>query len=207
MTKLICFDMDGVLFRVHNFWMKLHEVLDTLEEGRKLTDKYLLTDYDKLVEKVVHKLWRGKPAQLYLDLINEVEMYGGVTETLVELKERGYKIAIITCGPKQLMERLEGHYDYGVSNELIVKNGEIARESYWPVAEGREKKVKILEKICNELDVEIKDVIAIADGKSDLEMLEAVGVPIAFCPTSEAIVKIAKYVVKEDDLRKILKLV
>lgn len=31
--KLICFDMDGVIFKDVNFWMELHKAFDTLEKG------------------------------------------------------------------------------------------------------------------------------------------------------------------------------
>ena len=34
MPTLICFDMDGVIFEHRNFWLELHKVFGTLEEGR-----------------------------------------------------------------------------------------------------------------------------------------------------------------------------
>ncbi|MEA3378972.1 MAG: hypothetical protein U9Q69_05050 [Nanoarchaeota archaeon] len=58
--KLVCFDMDGVIFKDVNFWMKLHKKFGTLNEGIELTKKYLHTDYDRLVEEVVVRLWKGK---------------------------------------------------------------------------------------------------------------------------------------------------
>ena len=33
--KLIAFDMGGVIFKHHNFWMELHRELGTLEEVEK----------------------------------------------------------------------------------------------------------------------------------------------------------------------------
>ncbi|MBU0472467.1 MAG: hypothetical protein KKF65_07600 [Nanoarchaeota archaeon] len=61
--KLICFDMDGVIFEFTNFWMELHKVFDTYEEGKKLSDLYLDSDYEKLVSEVVGELWKGKDAK------------------------------------------------------------------------------------------------------------------------------------------------
>ncbi|MBI4450914.1 hypothetical protein HY642_02985 [Candidatus Woesearchaeota archaeon] len=40
MPKLVVFDMDGVLFQHHNFWIELHKALGTWEEGKLLTQKY-----------------------------------------------------------------------------------------------------------------------------------------------------------------------
>jgi phosphoserine phosphatase len=45
--KLVCFDMDGVIFDI-NIWMELHKVWGTLEEGKVLTKKYLKTDSNGL---------------------------------------------------------------------------------------------------------------------------------------------------------------
>jgi phosphoserine phosphatase len=63
--KLIVFDMDGVIFDHRNFWMELHEKLGTYEEGLELTRKYVKTNYAKLVEEVVNRLWKGKKADGY----------------------------------------------------------------------------------------------------------------------------------------------
>ncbi|MBI5871948.1 hypothetical protein HZB88_02585 [archaeon] len=71
--KLICFDMDGVIFKDINFWMELHKKFGTLEQGIELTKKYLYTDYDMLVEGVVVKLWKGKDAKSYYDLVDSIE--------------------------------------------------------------------------------------------------------------------------------------
>ena len=51
--KLICFDMDGVIFKDINFWMSLHKEFGTLEQGKELTAKFLHTDNDRLDEEVV----------------------------------------------------------------------------------------------------------------------------------------------------------
>ncbi|MCG2719568.1 MAG: hypothetical protein L6266_02425 [Nanoarchaeota archaeon] len=47
MYKLICFDMDGVIFKDNNFWIELHKRFGTLEQGIKLTEKYLHNNYEK----------------------------------------------------------------------------------------------------------------------------------------------------------------
>lgn len=80
MMKLICFDMDGVIFKDINFWMELHKVFGTLEQGKELTKRYLHTNYNKLVEEVVVKLWKGKDAKPYYDLVNSIEYLPGVKD-------------------------------------------------------------------------------------------------------------------------------
>ena len=206
--KLIVFDMDGVLFKVNNFWMKLHEAFGTLEEGQRLTDKYLKSDYGKLVEEVVEKLWKGKDIGPYLRIINSAEMFNNVLTTFHELKKKGLKIAVITCGPKQLLDRLKvgkNYIDHEYSNDLVLKEGKVAGQFDWPVAEGRMRKVVLLQKICRQEKISMDEVIGVADGKTDLEMLEVCGKSIAFCPTSERIKESADVVIEKDDLLEVLK--
>ena len=71
--KLIAFDMDGVIFKDINFWIELHKKFGTLDQGTELTKKYLHMDYDRLVEEVVVKLWKGKDTRPYYDLVKSIE--------------------------------------------------------------------------------------------------------------------------------------
>jgi phosphoserine phosphatase SerB len=206
--KLVAFDMDGVIFIAHNFWMKLHQVFGTFEEGRQLTDKYLMTDYAKLVEEVVERLWKGKDATPYLGLVRSIEYFEGVKETFDSLRKKGYKIAIITCGPGHLLERMKEdgiEFDYSFSNNLVIEDGKVEGEFDWPVAEGCARKVPLLKKICEKEGIRLDEVISVADGKTDAEMMQASGYRIAFCPTSEKIKEIADIVIEKEDLREILK--
>lgn len=79
--KLICFDMDGVIFQKENFWMEVHEAFGTLEKGKELTKKYLHADYDKLVEEVVVKLWKGKDAEPYYRLVKSLKYIQGAKKS------------------------------------------------------------------------------------------------------------------------------
>lgn len=145
--------------------MKLHEAFGTYEEGQKLTKQFLYTNYKKLVEKVVKELWNGKDAKPYLDLIKNTEYYPGVKETFKELRRRGYKTAIISCGPKPLVDRAikDLRIDYAISNDLTILNGKVNGEFIWPIAEGKEKKAIALKKICKDINIKLKDVIVIGD--------------------------------------------
>ena len=80
--KLLCFDLDGVIFEGCNFWLKLHKVYGTYEQGSKLTEKYLFSNYDKLVKEVI-QLWKGKDARPYHNLIDSLKYHAGVKEVLI----------------------------------------------------------------------------------------------------------------------------
>ena len=127
MTKLICFDMDGVIFKDINFWMELHKIFETLEEGEILTEKYLHTDYDKLVEEVVNKLWKGRDSRAYYRLVESLEYLPGVKETFEEIKKNDVITAIISGSSIDVARRAQRDLgiDHIYANELIIKDGKI----------------------------------------------------------------------------------
>src|SRR3989344_3970731 len=94
--KLICFDMDGVLFQDINFWLELHKKFGTLEQGKVLTEKYLHSDYERLIEEVVVKLWKGRDATPYFELVNSLKYVEGVPKVLGAIKRKGLITAIIS---------------------------------------------------------------------------------------------------------------
>ena len=55
----VIFDMDGVLFEGHNFWLELHKKYGTEKLGLELANKYFTSDYDALAIQVARDLWRG----------------------------------------------------------------------------------------------------------------------------------------------------
>ncbi|MFH1209271.1 MAG: HAD hydrolase-like protein [archaeon] len=209
MKKLIVFDMDGIIFEHFNFWLELHKAYNTYEEGIILTKKYLKTDYQKLVDEVIGRLWKGKSSSIYFDLIKKANYVKGAKETLKELKNKGYKIGIVSSGPSDLAERAkkECKIDYYFTNKLLIKNGKITGSKdikYWPIRHGSKKDP--LKEICKLSNTKIKDSIVVIHEDSDLEMAQEAGFVIGFNPSKE-IKTYCKVIIKGDDLREILKYV
>lgn len=205
--KLIIFDMDGVIFQHDNFWFLLHKTYKTYEEGKELTKKYLQTDYARLVEEVVNRLWKGKPAKPYYDLIKKAKYNKGVKETFRTVTNLGLKTAIISSGPSDLALRAKKDLkiNYLLTNKLVIKDKKITGKFVWPIAEGHDKKVKALKKICKEAKVKLKDCIAVLDDKNDVELAKAVGYSISFNSSSKKLDIAADKVIRIRDLTKVLK--
>lgn len=207
--KLICLDMDGVIFKDVSFWMELHKKFGTIEEGIELTKKYLHTDYDKLVEEVVGKLWKGKDAKPYYELINSIEYLPGVKETFDHLKKRGYIIAIVSASSIDVARRVQKDYgvDHIFANDLIIRDGKISGEFTYPVGAGKEYKAQIIRSLCSNSGISPKEVIYVGDSDTDIEAFKEVGISIAFNSSSEELKKVAKHVVDSDNLVDIIKYV
>jgi phosphoserine phosphatase len=205
--KLICFDMDGVIFKFSNSWIQVHKVLGTFEEGKKLTDKYLKKDYNKLVEEVVHKLWKGKNAAPISALINDVEYVEGVKETFSYLQNEGMITAIISSGIMDMAKKAQHDLfiDHVFANELVIKKNIITGEFIWPVGSGIEEKPRIIKKLVEQLKIKLDEVVFVGDGIVDVKALKMVGLGIAFNTDKKEVIDAADVHVKGKNLKAILK--
>lgn len=205
--KLICFDMDGVIFRKENFWMEVHEVFGSLKAGKELTKKYLHSNYDRLVEEVVVKLWKGKDAKPYYKLVDSLKYIQGAKKAVEEIKEKGYITAIISAGSIHAARRAQKDLgiDHIFANELVIKNNKISGEFLWPIGAGKGKKAEIMKSLCRDLGITTKECIYIGDSDTDIKAFEEAGLSIAFNPKTEGLEKAATHIVDSDNLADVLK--
>jgi phosphoserine phosphatase len=203
--KMICLDADGVIFRGKDFWIDLHKAFGTFEEGMALTKKYLHTDYDKLAELVVYKMWKGKDAKPYFDLVNKREYMKGIKELFKFIKKKKWVCAIISGGSLDMIKRAQKDFgaDYVFANNLIIKDGKV--DGYdAQVRAGFERKADIIKDLCKKLKINQREVIFIGDSKYDLNAFKLAGMAIAFNSGSEELKKHASVVVDSDDLNDII---
>ncbi len=176
-TKLAVFDMDGVIFYHHNFWMELHKALGTLEEGIELTKLYVKDDYPRLVKEVIGRVWANKPAKPYFDLIKQHKYVIGAEKTFKELKEKNIQTMIVTSGPYDLALRAkkELDVDYIFANKLLIKDGFIAGTTdmgLWPIK--NDNKVEPLEEIKYKLKIDYSNITAVIHDKNDIKLAQHV---------------------------------
>jgi HAD superfamily phosphoserine phosphatase-like hydrolase len=204
--KLIAFDMSGVIFKDINFWMTLHERFGTLKKGRELTDKYLYTDYKRLVDEVVVKLWKGKDAAPYFALVESMTYLDGVEETLRAVKKKGYITAIISASCLDAARRVQK--DFGIdcifANGLLIRDGKVSGDFVWPIGAGNERKAEALRSLCSQLGIAVEESIFVGDSNTDLEAFRAAGLSIAFNSSSDDLKAVADKIVEGDDLSDIL---
>jgi len=203
--KVVCFDMDGVLFTHDNFWYLMQKEYNTEHPGLELTKKYLKTDTMKLAELVIGGLWAGQKADGYYKLVMEAVYNPGVKEAIKEIKKKGLKIIIITSGPHDLALRAKNELEMDdfIANRVIIRNNVITGEYDWKmVYNGKDK---VLAKYCEENGLKPEDFIMVGDNENDLSIFEIAGLAIAFNAESENLKKVADVVVDGNDLREILK--
>ncbi|MFH1316571.1 MAG: HAD family phosphatase [Candidatus Woesearchaeota archaeon] len=207
--KLICFDLDGVIFKPKNFWLELHKAFNTYEKGKELTEKYLNSDYNKLVEEVVQKLWKGKPAKPYFDLVNSFEYMDGVKETLKQIHKMSLITAIVSTSSLDVARRAQKElsFDHIFANELIIRDNQVTGEYVWPLGSGSHLKSKIVKDLCSDLGISLDKCIFVGDNESDIEVSKIVGLSIAFNSESKQLKAEATHVVDSKNLLDILKFI
>jgi phosphoserine phosphatase len=213
MIKLVCLDMDGVLTTTKNFWMDLHDAYGTLEEGTALTTQYLHTDYAKLVEEVVGRLWKGKPAAPFTELVARVPYSPGISEffaALDTLRLDGERVprAILTGGPFELAERIRTEFgvDFIFANQLGIHDHKVTGVSQWPVGAGTHTKARLIEQLCDDLDILPTEVLYVGDSAKDVDAFKVVGISVAFNGAPDELKTVATHVVESGDLRDLIPL-
>ncbi|KHO53260.1 MAG: phosphoserine phosphatase SerB, phosphoserine phosphatase, partial [archaeon GW2011_AR18] len=177
------------------------------EQGKILTEKYLHSDYPRLVEEVVVNLWKGRDAKPYFDLVNSLEYLPGVKQMFDYVKSKGFISALISASSIEVARRVQKDFgvDHIFANELIIRDNKVSGEFLWPLGAGKEKKADIIRNLCNDLNISPNETIYIGDSDKDIEAFKEVGLSIAFNSNCKELKDIATFVVDSDNLSKVLK--
>ncbi|MCP8304244.1 MAG: HAD-IB family phosphatase [archaeon] len=164
--------------------------------------------------KIIAKHLAGLEAKEILDTIKKIPLMTGALETIDRIKEKGYRMGVIsdsyTIATSYLTERLD--MDFHMANELEVQQGIVTGRIFTPLGWEQANcscrrsicKRFFLRKFANSMRVSISNCIAIGDSLADWCMLEEAGIGIAFDPKDQDLAKYADAVVKEKDLTHVL---
>lgn len=201
--KLIAFDLDGVLVDGNGSWQEVHKGLGT-EERAKIHSEEYYSGKIKFDEWAIKdsSLWHGVEIERIREILYNVNLMPGVSDTIPKLKEK-YKIAIISGGLNILAERLKREYgfDHAIANELLVEGGKVSGINQMVDFQG---KGRILEGIAGLYGISAGECAAIGDFTNDIPMFRVAGFSIAFNPKNNDILEFADEVIYEKDLRRIL---
>ncbi|USN45060.1 MAG: HAD family phosphatase [Candidatus Woesearchaeota archaeon] len=206
--KLICFDMDGVLFDQRNFWMEVHKVFGTLEEGKVLTETYLHADYEKLIEEVIGRLWLGRDATPYYELVNSLQYIPGIAELFAHIKKEGYMTAIISGASLAVARRVQKDFgvDFLLANDVRIENNKFTKDFFWPVGNGHDNKAELVKQLSKLLSIPLEQITFIGDSQNDAAAFKIVGTSIAFNTDDDDVLAKATHQVKAKDLRQLIPL-
>jgi len=207
-TKLVVFDMDGVLADTESSWAYVHghfgvnndHSLRAYLDGEIDDQEFIKRDID---------LWRKKDPTLSMDSIRrilaDVPTMNGAEEAVAELRRRGIRTVIISAGIDLLAQRLAAE----LKIDMFYANGFVADCAGRLTGEGV-LNVRLAEKgekvrmVADLLDIGREEVVSVGNSRFDTPMFDASGIGIAFCPADDEVREKADVVVEEKDLRIIL---
>lgn len=205
MIKLIAFDLDNVLIDGEAI-DEIGKLLDVEPEISELTRKAMEgeLDFETSIKERINLL-KGTSVEEIKKVVKNIPLMEGADETIKELKNREYKLAIITGNFEIVTDRLkELDFDYIYCNILHEENGELTGEVSGPLlVEG--SKADILQKIMDTENLSAEECAAVGDGANDISMIQKAGLGIAF--NAKPVVKeVADIVVENKDLKELLTL-
>lgn len=210
--KLICFDLDGTIVDKTTFiWQTLHNYFQTDQHRRKDAMEQFHA------KKITYDAWAQHDLQLFKERnVTRKEMLKafaplclmpGALETLTNLKQRGFTLAVISGSLQIVLEHLLPNYkelfDVVLINHVYFDAaGKIERIVATPF--DMEQKATGLKKIAAHEHIPLAQTIFVGDNYNDLHVAQLAGKSIAFNCQSQELRRIADVVIDEKDLRKIL---
>ena len=203
--KLVVFDVDGTLTKVASSWQFLHEKLGTWNKGKQYAEQFFqgIITYEDWAT-LDASLWRGLPLKRVQKIVDGMPYTDGMREVLTLLKNSGLKVVLISAGLSFVTERIEKEIgvDASIANELKIKNGFLTGEVKVNVSV--HNKDMVLLRMLKRFNLRVDECAAVGDDETLIPLFEKVGLSIAFNPRSWIVEERADFVVKSENLRKVL---
>lgn len=179
MKTLIILDMDGVIFKGRNFWLDLHERLNTTSDAWRLWYEYGESDYFRLSFETAN-IWRGREASVYFDLIERRSYTWGVKKLLSLISAARAKTAIVSSGPWHLAKRAQDELkiDAIYANKLGIVDGRFTGEV--EVQVDNLNKGRAAERARRQFGVPRENTVVIGDTQADIDMGKAADTTVGF---------------------------
>lgn len=203
-SGLVVFDMDSTLIgiecideiaRLNDCYTKVAEITKAAMTGK--------IDFSESLRLRVSCL-KGVSEYSLQRLFDPIPLHLGAKELFADLKEKGWRCAIVSGGFTWFADRLaaELQADAVVANELEVKAGQLTGHLVGEIIDP-EAKARSLQSLADAWHIPLSQTVAVGDGANDVMMLEKAEVGIAY-RAKPALRSVANYCIEEPDLRQVL---
>ncbi|MDH3216149.1 MAG: HAD family phosphatase [Candidatus Krumholzibacteria bacterium] len=209
---LICFDVDGTLVS-HPTGMVIWEVLNLRFGGSRETNRERYQMYQR--GDITYEEWvaldaggwksAGATRDQILHSVGEFKLNDGAEETVNELKQRGFILAVISGTIDVVLEHLfPGHpFDDVYTNQIFFdEHGKLDSWQATPF-DGRGKP-QALREVAHKHGIALSESAFVGDGDNDVPLLGVPGFFVAYEPRSRALASGADVVIREGKLRSLL---
>ncbi|HFI0419716.1 TPA: phosphoserine phosphatase SerB [Streptococcus suis] len=205
-TGLLVMDVDSTLILEEGIDL-LGEEAGVGEQVAAITERAMRGELDfeeALRERVA--LLKGLPVSVFDRIMEKIHFTPGAADLVAELKHRGYKVAVVSGGFHETVDRLAAQLelDYVRANRLEVVDGFLTGQVLGEIVT-KETKKSCLEAWATENGLELSQTIAMGDGANDLPMIQTAGIGVAFC-AKPIVQEQAPYQINEKNLYKLIEI-
>jgi phosphoserine phosphatase len=208
--RAVVFDLDGTLVQEANSWAAMQRKLGPghAHRQRDRWDRFRAGELDRegfLTEQIADL--RGQESRLLDEVVAEVEYHDGVAAACDALRAAGVRLAIVSAGITALTGRVAADLgmDLHRANTIHVADGLFTGEGEIAVPPG--SKARVFAETVEALGVEAADVVAVGDSPGDIDMFEAAGLGVAFCPVNAQTAQAADVIIDTADMRRLVPIV
>ena len=209
--RLAVFDMDGVLIDHTSSWTWVHDKMGVdNEDAFRLFKKGMITEEEFIRRDIA--LWINKYPNINIcDIINalhDMPLISGIQETVAALSDAGIRSVIISGGIDKAAEMIASEYKFDghAGNTILTyEDGRLTGEG--AVNVDLSDKGIMTRMFMNRYNAAKEETVAIGNSYTDVKMLEAAGLAIAFNPVDDDVIKVADHVVRSKNLSDILDLI
>ena len=181
-TRLVISDMDSTLIGIEC----IDEIADYLSikpQVSAITESAMRGEIDfetSLRRRVA--LLAGLEAET-LERVYEERLFlnPGAEAMLEGLRLRGIRFALVSGGFTFFTDRLKSRLslDYTLANRLEIREGRLTGKVEGDIV-GAQAKASLLDRLCDELEIDHSQTVAMGDGANDLIMMERAGLSLAY---------------------------
>ena len=209
--KLVVFDMDGVLIDHISSWTWVHDKMNVNnDEAFELFKAGKITEIEFIRRDI--KLWTDKDPNVRIgDIINalhDIPLMNGIQETIATLSHNGIKSVIVSGGidvAAEMIAREYGFDGHAANSILTYPDGKLTGEG--KVNVDLTDKGIVTREFMKKYGASKEETVAVGNSYTDVKMLNAAGLAIAFEPIDEAVISASDHVIRSKNLSDILDLI
>jgi phosphoserine phosphatase len=208
---LVVFDMDGVLVDHVSTWTWVHDKMSVNNDEAFELFKAGKIDETEFIRRDIG-LWLQKyPEMRISDIVNELQdmpLIQGIQETIAVLSHYGIKSVIVSGGIDVAAKMIANEFGFdghAANTILAYPDGRLTGEGRVNV--DLTDKGIVTREFMKKHGASKEMTVAIGNSYTDVKMLNAAGLAIAFNPIDEEVIAASDHVIRSDNISDVLGLI